>query len=90
MKLFKRKFEFNFFGIRIVIMASTYPHGYRRGDKVKQEPVDAEQINLFSDGNLLPRCKCGKLMGLITGGTTDKWYYKCECGNSMKLYGNEV
>jgi hypothetical protein len=31
-------------------MVSTYEHGYKRGEK-KEEPVVAEQTNLFYEGN---------------------------------------
>ena len=34
---------------------------------------------------ILPRCKCGKLMGIVTGGTIDRWYFKCECGKTATM-----
>jgi hypothetical protein len=83
-KLFKRKIEFRFFGIRIVVMLSTYRYGYKRGEKV-EVVANTEQTNMFNGGDMLPRCECGKLMGLITGGAIDTWHYKCECGKQLSI-----
>ncbi len=54
MKLFKWVHDFRWIekltGLRVVIMLSTYEHGYKRGEK-KEEPVVAEQTNLFNEEN---------------------------------------
>jgi hypothetical protein len=46
-KLRKRKFEFNLFGHRVVIFISNFPHGYKRGDKLKKP--DPNQVVLELD-----------------------------------------
>jgi hypothetical protein len=51
MKLFKLTHDFRWiekiFGVRVFVMVSTFPHGYRRGEKVSPIRPDAEQINMI-------------------------------------------
>jgi hypothetical protein len=54
MKLFKRKYEFKIFGIRIVIILSTYRYGYKRGEKLKKP--DENQMELFPVENIDSNC----------------------------------
>jgi hypothetical protein len=48
MKLFKRKFEFKLFGIRISGMVSNYKYGYKK----KKVRPDAEQITFIEVENI--------------------------------------
>ncbi|MBN2570023.1 MAG: hypothetical protein JXB42_11390 [Deltaproteobacteria bacterium] len=51
MKLFKKKYEFKAFGVRVVITLSSYRNGYSRGekkveDKRKAVMIDPEKQNV--------------------------------------------
>lgn len=84
MKLFKRKLNFRLFGVRCVITLSTYRYGYRQEEKKMARPCIVNKSN----DNLASKCICGKTMNLIAVGTTDKWYFSCECGHEFNFDGS--